>query len=365
MEYDLVIRNGTVVDGTRLPRFRADVGIKHGRVGKIGRIGRVTAARELDATGCIVAPGFVDLHTHYDAQIHWDPYCTISGWHGVTSLVLGNCGFGFAPVKPADRERSLLMMTRTEQIPYQTMKEGMQWRWETLPEWLDDLDRLPKGVNLVSYVPVSPLMVYVMGLEAAKSRPATSGERMEMQRLLNEAMDAGACGFSIQRLGKHSLQADVDGTPMPTDCMADEDILALAEVLRERDEGFIQITPTSGAATALFSSAWRKSRSARSSTTSSLPSTTAPSSAKANSRGYVTAMRAAFGSTDKDSMCGPGSTSRSNTGTSTTPAPPGIRRPKDQWKKSLAGSAIRKRGPACAMNTRCLSPSVMVPFPRI
>ena len=246
MEYDLVIRNGTVVDGTRLPRFRADVGIKHGRVGKIGRIGRVTAARELDATGCIVAPGFVDLHTHYDAQIHWDPYCTISGWHGVTSLVLGNCGFGFAPVKPADRERSLLMMTRTEQIPYQTMKEGMQWRWETLPEWLDDLDRLPKGVNLVSYVPVSPLMVYVMGLEAAKSRPATSGERMEMQRLLNEAMDAGACGFSIQRLGKHSLQADVDGTPMPTDCMADEDILALAEVLRERDEGFIQITQAQG-----------------------------------------------------------------------------------------------------------------------
>ncbi len=246
MEYDLVIKNGTVVDGTRLPRFRADVGIKDGRITKIGRIESGDAKRELDAKGCIVAPGFVDLHTHYDAQIHWDPYCTISGWHGVTSLVLGNCGFGFAPVKPADRERCLLMMTRTEQIPYESMKEGMKWRWETFPEWLDNLQKLPKGVNVVSYVPVSPLMVYVMGLEAAKSRPATAAERKEMQRLLNEAMDAGACGFSIQRLGEHSVQADVDGTPMPTDLMADEDVLALAEVLRDRDEGFIQITQAQG-----------------------------------------------------------------------------------------------------------------------
>ena len=116
-EYDLIIRGGTVVDGTRLPRFPADVGIKDGRVRKIGRIRNATAGRTLDATGCVVAPGFVDLHTHYDAQIHWDPYCTISGWHGVTSLVLGNCGFGFAPVKPADRERSMMMMTRTEADP--------------------------------------------------------------------------------------------------------------------------------------------------------------------------------------------------------------------------------------------------------
>ncbi len=246
MEFDLLIRNGTVVDGTRLPRFRADVGIKDGRVAKIGRIRDAGAARVLDAEGCIVAPGFVDLHTHYDAQIHWDPYCTISGWHGVTSLVLGNCGFGFAPVRPADRERALLMMTRTEQIPYESMKVGMKWRWETFPEWLENLERLPKGVNIVSYVPVSPLMVYVMGLEAAKSRPATPAERAEMQRLLNEAMDAGACGFSIQRLGPHSLQADVDGTPMPTDCMADDDVFALAEVLRDRDEGFIQITQAQG-----------------------------------------------------------------------------------------------------------------------
>ena len=122
MTYDLIIRGGTVVDGTRLPRLRADVGIRAGKVAKIGRIAPGAAARELDATGLIVAP------------IHWDPYCTVSSWHGVTSVVLGNCGFGFAPVKPADRDRALLMMTRTEQIPFATMKAGMPWNWETFPE---------------------------------------------------------------------------------------------------------------------------------------------------------------------------------------------------------------------------------------
>ena len=242
MSFDKVIRGGTVVDGTQLPRFKADVGIKNGRVAKIGRIDDPGDAEVLDATDCIVAPGFVDLHTHYDAQIHWDPYCTISGWHGVTSVVIGNCGFGFAPCKVEDRERSLLMMTRNEQIPLESMKAGMPWNWETFPEWLDNLQSLPKGVNIVSYVPVSPLMVYVMGIDAAKSRPATKAEQREMQRLLHEAMDAGACGFSIQRLGENSFQADYDGTPMPTDLMIDEDILVLADVLRERDEGFIQIT---------------------------------------------------------------------------------------------------------------------------
>jgi len=241
-DFDTVIRGGTVIDGTRLPRVRADIGIRGGRIAHIGRIPKGRGQQELDATGLVVAPGFVDLHTHYDAQIHWDPYCTVSGWHGVTSVVLGNCGFGFAPVKPEARDRALLLMTRTEQIPLETMQAGMPWAWETFPEWLDNLERIPKGVNCVSYVPVSPLMVYVMGLEAAKSRPATDTERKEMQRLLHEAMDAGACGFSIQRLGPNSLQADFDGTPMPTDCMADADILALAEVLHERDEGFIQIT---------------------------------------------------------------------------------------------------------------------------
>jgi N-acyl-D-aspartate/D-glutamate deacylase len=241
MEFDTIIRGGTIVDGTRLPRFRGDVGIRDGRIARIGRLDQAKARRVLDAQGCIVAPGFVDLHTHYDAQIHWDPWCTISGWHGVTSVALGNCGIGFAPVKRAERERVMLMMTRTEQIPFETMQEGMTWTWESFPQWLDNLHNIPKGVNVLTYVPVTPLMVYVMGLEAARSRPATPAERAEMQRLLHEAMDAGACGFSLQRLGKNSLQTDYDGVPMPTDTMCDEDILCLARVLYERDEGIIQI----------------------------------------------------------------------------------------------------------------------------
>jgi N-acyl-D-aspartate/D-glutamate deacylase len=244
--FDLIIRGGTIVDGKRRPRVTGDVAVKDGHVVAMG--GRISgsATREIDADGLIVAPGFVDLHTHYDAQIRWDPWCTISGWHGVTSVVLGNCGFGFAPVKPDFRERSMLTMTRTEAIPYASMQAGMPWDWETIPEYLDSLDRAPKGVNAIQYMPTASLMTYVMGLEAAKTRPATAAERAEMKRLLDEGMDVGLCGFSIQRLGPNSVQADFDGSPMVTDTMADEDILALAEVLRDRGEGFIQITQGTG-----------------------------------------------------------------------------------------------------------------------
>jgi N-acyl-D-aspartate/D-glutamate deacylase len=245
-DFDLHIKDGTVVDGTRVPRYRADVWIREGKIAQIGGRAPGLAHRVIDAEDAIVAPGFIDLHTHYDAQIRWDPYCTISGWHGVTSVVLGNCGFGFAPVRPEFRERSMLTMTRTEAIPYDAMKNGMAWDWETVPQYLDSLDRAPKGVNCIQYMPTASLMTYVMGLEAAKSRPASAEERAAMRRLLAEGMDAGLSGFSIQRLGPDSTQADFDGSPMVTDTMCDEDILNLAEVLRERDEGFIQITQATG-----------------------------------------------------------------------------------------------------------------------
>ena len=241
--YDTLIRNGTIVEGTGLPRFKGDVAIKNGRIAMIGRVDPKDAERVLDADGLIVAPGFVDLHTHYDAQIHWDPWCTISGWHGVTSVAIGNCGFGFAPAKPAMRERLFRMMTRTEQIPYESMVEGvgLDWEWETLPEWMDHLDRIPKGVNVLNYVPLNPLLVYVLGLERAKSgERATPAEMAEMKRILNEAMDCGMMGFGVQRLGDHSIQADYDGTPMPTDVMPDADLLELASLLGERGEGFIE-----------------------------------------------------------------------------------------------------------------------------
>ncbi len=243
---DLHIRGGLIVDGTRARPVRGDVVIANGRITELGGRRTPDARTTIDADGLVVAPGFVDLHTHYDAQIRWDPWCTISGWHGVTSVVLGNCGFGFAPVRPDFRDRAMLTMTRTEAIPYESMQVGMQWDWETIPEYLDSLDRAPKGVNVIQYMPTASLMTYVMGLEAAKSRPATPAERREMQRLLAEGMDAGLCGFSIQRLGPNSVQADFDGSPMVTDTMVDEDILALAEVLRERGDGFIQITQAEG-----------------------------------------------------------------------------------------------------------------------
>ncbi len=246
-KFDVLIRGGTVVDGTRVPKFKADVGIADGRIAQVGgKMDPADAEQLLEAEGLIVAPGFVDLHTHYDAQIQWDPYCTISGWHGVTSVVLGNCGFGFAPVREEERDRAMLTMSRTEAIPFDSMQAGMIWDWVSFPEWLDTLDRIPKGVNCLSYMPLAPLMTWVMGLEAAKSRRANDGEIAEMQRLLGEAMDAGACGWSTQRLGENSVQADYDGTPMVTDIMSDNECLALAEVLAERDEGFIQITQFTG-----------------------------------------------------------------------------------------------------------------------
>src|SRR5436309_2902344 len=152
-EFDIVIRGGTVVDGTGMPRMRTDVAIKDGRVAKIDGVRTSDGNDVIDARGLVVAPGFVDLHTHYDAQVFWDPYCTISGWHGVTSVVTGNCGFGFAPCRIEDRERSMLAMTRNEQISLDAMRSGMPWDWETFGEYLDSVDRTPKAVNMITYAP--------------------------------------------------------------------------------------------------------------------------------------------------------------------------------------------------------------------
>jgi N-acyl-D-amino-acid deacylase len=248
-EFDAIIRDGLIVDGTRMPRYRADIGIKDGKIGRIGRLGASDAGRIIDAAGTIVAPGFIDLHTHYDAQLFWDPYCSISSWHGITSIVIGNCGFGFAPVHPEDRERAMLTMTRVEAIPYASMKAGLPWDWVTFPEFLDSVDRRPKGINILPYVPLAPLLTWVMGMEQAKSRKPTDAETREMCRLLNEAMDAGGCGFSAQRLHPDSggaVQRDYDGTPMVTDVMHNDTAIALARVLGERNEGFIQMTFSTG-----------------------------------------------------------------------------------------------------------------------
>jgi len=244
-DYDILIRGGTVIDGTMIPRFRADVGIKDGRIAKIGARRGTTADRVIDAGDNIVAPGYIDIHTHYDAQILWDPYCTISGWHGVTSVVLGNCGFGFAPVGPELRERAMLMMTRNEAIGLETMKQGMQWDrygWETLPEWLEHVKRIPKGVNATMLVPLNPLYAYVMGgIDEAKERRPTADEKRQMKKLMFEALDHGACGFSYQRCGVPSVQPDWDGSPMITDMLPDHEIIEFGAALGEYGRGFIEM----------------------------------------------------------------------------------------------------------------------------
>lgn len=247
-EYDKVIKGGTIIDGTRTrEKFVGDVAIKDGLIAKITEGDGIPASagkEVIDATGLNVAPGFIDLHTHYDGQLLWDPYLSCSSWHGVTSVAIGNCGFGFAPAHAHEQDRLMLSMERVEAIPLVCMKEGMDWDWETFPEWLDSLERRPKGINVMSFVPLNPLMVYVMGMEGAKTRDPSEEELAEMLRLMEESLDAGGVGYSMQRLGDGftSVQRDYDGTPMPTDTMSDELVLAFAKVLKGRGQGFIQLT---------------------------------------------------------------------------------------------------------------------------
>jgi N-acyl-D-amino-acid deacylase len=243
--FDILIKGGMVFDGRRSPRYLADIGILDGVIARIGMLDGVTAKKVIDARGCNVAPGIIDLHTHYDSQVFWDPYCSPSGWHGVTSVVIGNCGFGFAPVRPEERERAMLAMTRNEAVPLTCMQKGMPWDWVSFPEFLASLERKPKSINLLPLIPLNPLMAWVMGIERGKAGAMpTDAEHAEMGRLINEAMDAGAGGISAQRLGWASPQRDYDGKPMITDVMHDQTMLYLAKVIGERGEGVIQYSHT-------------------------------------------------------------------------------------------------------------------------
>ena len=239
-EYDLVIRGGTIVDGTGIPRYRADLAVKDGRVAMIsGRIG-AGGGKEVDASGCIVAPGAVDLHTHYDAQLNWDPYASLSGWFGVTSLTIGQCGFGFAPTRAGDRELNMRMMNRIEAIPLESMRVGIRWDWESFPEFLDSLDRQGLGVNVGALFPFSPMRGYVMGMMEARERgSATEGEMRQMKEMFHEGMEAGAFGFSLD---KNMEDRTEDGGYLPSHVASDEEFLGLAEVLGEFGVGHMGFT---------------------------------------------------------------------------------------------------------------------------
>jgi N-acyl-D-aspartate/D-glutamate deacylase len=237
-EYDMIIRNGTIVDGTGgTPAFKGDIAIKDGKIGMIsGRI-KATAKQELDASGCVVAPGAVDLHNHYDLQLNWDPYATMSGWHGVTSVAIGQCGFGFAPCKPEDREAAMRLLTRIEAIPLQTMELGLRWDWETFPEWMDSLAQHPLGVNVGALVPFNPLRLYAVGIEEARERVhATDKETDHMKSMIYDSMKAGAFGWSSM---KTLLNRPDDGRFIPSQVASNEEYLALAEVMSEFGVGHI------------------------------------------------------------------------------------------------------------------------------
>ena len=241
-QFDTIIRGGRIVDGTGSPAYYADIGIRDGRIASIGALSGARADEVIEATGCIVAPGHVNQHSHYDVALFWDPYCSNAGENGVTTVVNANCGFGIAPVRPADRLRTMQMLETTEQIPVAHQQSALPWDWETFGEYLDRLADLPKGVNILSYLPLNPLLIYVMGVEAAKTRRPTKAEMAEIHRLINAAMDAGALGISMSAMGADgNSHVDCDGTPMPSDVVEHDVILDICDALVERGEGVIQL----------------------------------------------------------------------------------------------------------------------------
>ncbi len=238
MTFDLLIRNGTLVDGSGTPRYRADVGVKQGRVAEIGRI-RSPARETIDAEGMIVAPGFIDGHTHMDAQVAWDPAGTCSCWHGVTTVVMGNCGFALAPCKPEAREWFAECLEAVEDIPKDAMVAGIDWRWETFPDYLEAVDSFPKAINYAAYIGHSALRMYAMG-ERALDREADEDDLALMADLVQEALRAGAVGLSSSRATTHIRP---DGGPVASRIASWAEIAHLVHAMAELNAGIFQVGP--------------------------------------------------------------------------------------------------------------------------
>jgi N-acyl-D-aspartate/D-glutamate deacylase len=235
MKYDLIIRNGRIIDGSGIPGFHGDVAISGGNIMEVGHVSG-DADQVLDARGMVIAPGFVDNHTHYDAQVIWDPLCTYSCYHGVTTVVTGNCSLGLAPAHSYDHDMLSSVLSHVEAIPLEAIREGVTWSWETVPEYLDALDR-KLGVNVASLIGHSAVRRYVMG-EASQDREATGTEIEEMKAIVREGIEAGALGVSFERNYRHF---DWDGRLAPTNLATDAEILAVASVVDEVGVGVIQV----------------------------------------------------------------------------------------------------------------------------
>jgi N-acyl-D-aspartate/D-glutamate deacylase len=237
--HDLVITGGTLVDGTGDAPREADVAIADGRIAAVGR--DVGAGREeIDARGKLVLPGIVDIHTHYDGQATWDPLLTPSCWHGVTTIVMGNCGVGFAPVRPGDQDFLIGLMEGVEDIPGTALSAGMTWGWESFPEYLDALERIPHAVDLGTQVPHGAVRAYVMGERGAKNEPATAEDIAALAAIVREGILAGALGFSTSRTLVHRA---VDGECVPGTFAAEDELFGIGRVLRELGRGLFELAP--------------------------------------------------------------------------------------------------------------------------
>jgi N-acyl-D-amino-acid deacylase len=240
MTYDLIIRNGTIVDGLGGEPYVGDVAVRDGVITAVGSVNGDTAAREIDATGLLVTPGFVDLHTHYDGQSIWSERLTPSSAHGVTTVVMGNCGVGFAPCRQDDHDVLVDVMAGVEDIPGVVMTDGLPWTWETFPEYLDALDAGKRDIDVAAYLPHSPLRVYVMGRRGADREPATPEDLTKMRALAKEAMEAGALGFASSRLTIHKTES---GSPIPSYDAAREEIEEIARGVVDGGGGLLQFVP--------------------------------------------------------------------------------------------------------------------------
>jgi N-acyl-D-amino-acid deacylase len=237
--HDLVIKGGTLVDGTGTPARTADVAITDGVVTDVGKVdGR--ARTKIDADGALVTPGFVDVHTHFDGQVTWDPLLTPSSWHGVTTIVMGNCGVGFAPVKPDKHDWLIGLMEGVEDIPGAALSEGIEWCWEHYPEYLDAVDRAAKVLDVGAQVPHGAVRAYVMGERGAKNEPATTDDIEAMARIVREGMEAGALGFSTSRTIAHMA---IDGEPVPGTFAAEDELFGIGRVLGELGTGVFELAP--------------------------------------------------------------------------------------------------------------------------
>jgi len=237
--YDVLIKNGTLIDGTGSPARHGSIAITNGQIAEVGDIDS-GATQIIDADGAVVAPGFIDPHTHYDAQICWDGAVTPSSWHGVTSVVVGNCGVGIAPCRPESRDITMHDLVNVEAIPYDVLEEGITWDWETFPEFMNAAERRAPSLNLAFLAPLTPFRHYVMGTESLE-RAATPEETRDIQALLGEAMDVGAFGFSSTILNQH---LGFQGRPLACRNASRDELKAYANVLKVRDKGAIEVALT-------------------------------------------------------------------------------------------------------------------------